>query len=249
MRTAIQTLIDLCIIANTYQSRNPVRLGSTLDDTNGEGTIKVLQRTKSLVERVTGNSPGSLGLHPAIYFYGPSGRHSSYMFMGTMELIAKKVANNDSGFNKKFASVRGELEEILIQKKDLLSTIIQRHISSRRSGIYASLLEFILSRLINKEEITDADIVSTANLEGKIVVGSPTVLASDFSESVKSKAFITSAIRSAQRCSICNGFLDPTKSVTYDHIKERKNGGVGSLDNCSLVHPYCNTGYKNSSKT
>lgn len=247
MRTAIQTLIDLCIIANRDQSGKPLKLGNTLDDANGDGTIKALQKTKSLVERVTGNSPGSLGLHPAIYFYGPSGRHSSYMFMGTMELIAKKVVNNDPEFFKKFTSVRSELEEILIEKKDLLSTIIQRHISGRRSCTYASLLEFIVKKLQNHEVVTDTDIVSTANLEGKIVVGSPTASSVDFSESVKNKTFIVSAIASAQRCPICNGYLDPTKSVSYDHIKEKKHGGMGNLENCSMTHPYCNTGYKNSS--
>lgn len=246
VRTAIQTLIDLCIIANRDQGGKPTKLSDTLDDSDGNETIKALQKTKSLVERATGNAPGSLGLHPAIYFYGPSGRHSSYMFMGTMELIAGKVANNDSGFFKKFTSVRDELEEFLVEKKDLISTIIQRHLSNRRSGVHASVLEFIIKKLLDKETLSDADIVAVAKLEGKIVVGSPTISATDFSDDVKSEVFITSAISSAQRCKICNGYLDPTKSVSYDHVKEKKSGGIGNVENCNLTHPYCNTGYKNS---
>lgn len=246
VRTAIQTLIDLCIIANRDQHGKPIKLSDTLDDSDGSGTIKALQKTKSLVEKVTGNSPGSLGLHPAIYFYGPSGRHSSYMFMGTMELIARKVVNNDSEFFKTFTSVRSNLENILIEKKDLLSTIIQRHISGRRSAVYASVLEFIVKKLQKGGAPTDTDLVSIANLEGKIVVGSPITSAIDFSEDVKSKAFIVSAISSAQHCNICNGYLDPMKSVSYDHVKEKKSGGVGNVENCKLTHPYCNTGYKNA---
>ncbi len=246
MRTAIQTLIDLCIIANRDQSGKPIKLSDTLDDSDGSGTLKALQKTKMLVERVTGNWPGSLGLHPAIYFYGPSGRHSSYMFMGTMEWIAKKAANNDSEFLKKFTSVRGDLERILIDKKDLLSTIIQRHISGRRASVHATVLEFIVKKLREKVVPADSELVSIANLEGKIVVGTPTTSGTEFSDDIKSKVFIASAINSAQRCTICNGYLDPTKSVSYDHGKEKKNGGIGDADNCHMTHPYCNTGYKNS---
>lgn len=245
MRTAIQTLIDLCIIANRDQLGKPVKLSDTSDDVDGKATLKALQKTKTLIERVTGNSPGSLGLHPAIYFYGPSGRHSSYMFMGTMELIARKVVNNDADFFKKFTSVRGALEAALIDKKDLISTIIQRHISGRRGVVHASLLEFLVTKLVNKELPSDADLVSIANLEGKIVVGSPVASSIDFSEDVKSKAFITTAIASAQKCIICNGYLDATKSLSYDHIQDKKDGGKGTVGNCGMTHPYCNTGFKN----
>lgn len=246
VRTAIQTLIDLCLIATRSSSGTPEKLADTGDDSDGSGTVRVLERTRSLVERVTGNSAASLGLHPAVYFYGPSGRHSSYMFMGTIEWMAKKISNNDSSFFKKFTSVRSDFEKVLIEKKDLLSTIIQRHISGRRTSTHAIVLEFILSKLLAGQQPTDSELVSVARLEGKIVVGAPTSQANDFSDDVKSKVFITSAMESAQRCHICNGFLDPTKSVSYDHVQEKKHGGIGTTANCGLAHPYCNTGYKNS---
>ncbi|WP_164190804.1 GmrSD restriction endonuclease domain-containing protein [Stenotrophomonas geniculata] len=249
MRTAIQTLIDLCIIANRDQSGQPRTLSDTSDDSNGSGTLKALQRTRALVERVTGNSAGSLGLHPAVYFYGPSGRHSSYMFMGAMQLIAQKAANNDSNFFKKFTSVRQELERVLIEKKDLLSTIIQRHISVRRASVYAEILDYTIQQLRDKHSPTDSDLVSIANLEGKIVVGTPVTTSIDFSDDVKSQTFITSAISSAQCCTICGGYLDPTKSVSYDHAKDKKHGGKGNLSNCNMTHPYCNTAYKNCNES
>lgn len=246
VRTAIQTLIDLCTIASRNQTGKPLKLSDMPDDVDGGSTLQVLHKTRSLVEKVTGNSAGSLGLHPAIYFYGPSGRHSSYMFMGTMEFIARGVVNNDSEFFRKFTSIRGELEKTLIEKKDLVSTIIQRHISGRRTGVHASILEFVVKKLVKAEALKDVDLVSVAGLEGKIVVGAPATSSTDFSDDVKSKAFIASAIKSAQRCSICDGYLDPTKSVSYDHVKEKKAGGIGDVGNCSLTHPYCNTGYKNA---
>src|SRR3546814_16489121 len=137
MLTAIQTLIDLCIIANRDQAGKPLKLSETLDDDDGSGTLKALKKAKALVEKVTGNSAGSLGLHPAIYFYGPSGRHSSYMFMGTMQLIAKHVVNNNSGFFKKLdrksvvsgksVSVRVDLGgRRIIKKKNKKATTAQK---------------------------------------------------------------------------------------------------------------------------
>src|SRR3546814_15240477 len=131
------------------QAGKPLKLSETLDDDDGSGTLKALKKAKALVEKVTGNSAGSLGLHPAIYFYGPSGRHSSYMFMGTMQLIAKHVVNNNSGFFKKFTSVRGELEKVLIEKKDLLSTIIQDRMSAV-SGKRVSVRVYTGGRRIKK---------------------------------------------------------------------------------------------------
>lgn len=167
------------------------------------------------------------------------------MFMGTLELIAKHVANNNSNFFKKFTSVRSQLEKILVDKKDLLSTIIQRHISNRRTAIHASVLEFLVDKISKGEMPSDAELVAVSKLEGKIVVGTPTTSGIEFSDDTKSKAFINSAIFSAQKCQICEGYLDPTKSISYDHILDRKSGGKGNLENCSLTHPYCNTAVKN----
>lgn len=107
------------------------------------------------------------------------------------------------------------------------------------------MLEFIVKKLRDGVVPTDTDLVLIANLEGKIVVGTPTTSGTEFSDDVKSKAFIASAISSAQRCTICDGYLDPTKSVSYDHAKDKKFGGIGGVGNCNMTHPYCNTGYKN----
>jgi hypothetical protein len=38
---------------------------------------------------------------------------------------------------------------------------------------------------------------------------------------------------------------DPNKSVSYDHIVRVSEGGSGDQTNVQMVHPYCNTGYKN----
>ena len=84
------------------------------DDINGDGTLDVLKKTINLASRITGNDRGSLGLHLAIYFYGPTGRHSSAMFLGAASLFNEKLDQNNKAFFTKFTNVRAKLEDILI---------------------------------------------------------------------------------------------------------------------------------------
>lgn len=94
VRVAIQLLIDF-IGAATYGVSSK---STEKDDVDGTNTINCLKQSIKLFNRITGNDNGSLGLHPAVYFYGPSGRHSSPMFLGTSFLLAKHIRNNNKSF-------------------------------------------------------------------------------------------------------------------------------------------------------
>lgn len=245
VRTALQVLIELMLIANQGSNGLPKEVASLPDDSDGSATSKVLEKTLSLMKRLTGNEGGSLGLHPAVYFYGPTGRHSSSMFMGTVKLVAKKLADNDKEFFKTFSQVRFNLETLLIEHKDLMATILQRHISGKRAERYASLLDQIIGSLIAGNVVTEANMVSMAGLDGKIVTGSNAGVAKKFSDDTKSKVFIQTALASSVKCPICNGYLDYEKSVSYDHVQGLKDGGNGAAINLQLTHPYCNQSVKN----
>ncbi len=67
---------------------------------------------------------------------------------------------------------------------------------------------------------------------------------SDFNSNTKSEIFITSALKSAPKCRICNGFIH-VNSITIDHVQRKEDGGLGNSENGQLSHPYCNTTYKN----
>ncbi len=245
VRTAIQALIDLCLIAARNQKGEPKTINGTPDDVTGTETIKVLNNVLKLSKRVTGNDTGSLGLHPAVYFYGPTGRHSTPMFMGTMSLIGRKIINNDRTFFRKFITVREKLERTLISEKDLIATILQKQVSKKRVESYATLLDNLISHLSKEESIDSESLIKMSGLEGKIVVGTFGSSSTDFSADEKSKTFISRALTSALKCPICNGYLDVTKSVSYDHIQRKQDGGTGSSSNCELTHPYCNQTIKN----
>jgi len=245
VRAAVQALIDISLIANRNQQGKPSRIAETEDDFTGTATIGCLNKTLGLVQRITGTHPGSLGLHPAIYFYGPTGRHSGAMFMGTVDLIGKKLTNNDDSFFKKFTAIRKNLESILIDKKDLIATALQRHLSPRRVPIYSTLLNELILKIERGTSISDEDIISISGLAGKLIVGTIQTSSKEFSDDAKSKAFLHSALSSAMRCPICEGYLDASKSATYDHVQEKSAGGLGAYENCQMVHPYCNSAVKN----
>ncbi|PHP92895.1 hypothetical protein CBF17_015965, partial [Pantoea agglomerans] len=129
--------------------------------------------------------------------------------------------------------------------KELISMIIQKNSSRGRDVKYKYFLEDLIKKLLNEEEITESELIKIAGLQGKIVAGDFNAANKKFSDDQKSKVFINAALSSAIRCSICNGYLDSAKSVSYDHIVRVREGGVGDGSNCQLTHPYCNQSVKN----
>lgn len=245
VRTALQVLIELMMVANEGQNGLPKEVSELADDLDGSATVSVLEKTLSLMRRLTGNDGGSLGLHPAVYFYGPTGRHSSAMFMGTMKLVAKKVSNNNKEFFKTFSKVRSKLETLLVEHKDLVATILQKQISSKRVERYASLLDEMITALANNQELAEGDLVKLAGLDGKIVTGGSSGVSKKFTNDSKSHVFIHTALASSVKCPICNGYMDTAKSVSYDHIQRAQDGGSANTNNLQLTHPYCNQSVKN----
>ncbi|MFN6487262.1 MULTISPECIES: HNH endonuclease signature motif containing protein [unclassified Nostoc] len=66
----------------------------------------------------------------------------------------------------------------------------------------------------------------------------------DFNTNKKSEIYIKDALQNAQKCKICQGLIH-RNSISIDHIQRREDGGLASVDNGQITHPYCNTGYKN----
>ena len=112
-RTALQVLIDFMLISARDQEGKPAKLQDQVNDDTGDATVEVLRRSLRLAGWMTGNTNGSLGLHPAVYFYGPSGVHSGPMFMGTVAYIGKKLSNNDTAHFAKFTKIRANSSSYL----------------------------------------------------------------------------------------------------------------------------------------
>ena len=106
------------------------------------------------------------------------------------------------------------------------------------------LFDFLIAEFAEGRTVTADQAITQLDLRGNIINVEAIPGSTFFSDDVKSMAFMSKALDNALKCSICGGYLDAAKSVSYDHKEPRRDGGKGNVENADLVHPYCNTGYK-----
>ncbi|UUM28507.1 HNH endonuclease [Acinetobacter colistiniresistens] len=71
-----------------------------------------------------------------------------------------------------------------------------------------------------------------------------TTTSSDFNENRKSAVFIQESLKNINLCNIC-GCPVHKNSISIDHIQKKSDGGLGTIKNGQVTHPFCNTGFKN----
>jgi hypothetical protein len=240
---ALSLLIEfLTIAANREQEVKSIE--KYPDDESGADTILALKNSLQILNRITGNTAGSLGLHPAIYFYNERGKYTRFLFLGMAVLIAEKVRDNDQHFFKKFTDAREKVETFLIQNKTLITLLLTNMSKAQRTSKMKDLFEFLVSEGHAKRDLTVEAAVAQLGLRGRILELNTPQITPHISDDTKSMVFVRQAITNALRCPICKGLLDPKKSVSYDHIIPVREDGTGDISNVQLAHPYCNTGYK-----
>ncbi len=241
---ALAVLIEFLTIAGAQTPISPKAIGDYADDQTGDDTLAVLERALNILNRITGNSAGSLGLHPAVYFYNERGKHNRYLFLGITQLIAERVQNNDGGFFKKFSHVRAQLEKFLIDNKSWLSLLLSNMSRNQRISKTRDLFGYLVNEFNAGHKVTPESAITHLGLRGRFFDIDGPQSRTKFSDDAKSIAFLTAAMKTAMKCPICNGMLDPRKSVSYDHKVRVKEKGKGGADNAQLAHPYCNTAVK-----
>ena len=242
---ALSLLIEFLTIAGNREQKI-VSIDGYMNDDSGDGTVKVLRFTTQVLRRMTGNGPGSLGLHPAVYFYNEQGKYSRFLFLGMAALIAEKLRNNDSRWFKSFTGARLKVEQFLIENKSTIGLILQNMSRAQRVPKMRDLFDFLVSEAADGARLEIEKAIVHIGLRARILDLKGPQTSSYISDETKSMLFIRNAITKALHCPICNGLLDPSKSVSYDHIDPVRDGGSGDIENVQLVHPYCNTGYKES---
>ncbi len=238
---ALNLLINLAEMADGQQRS----VEDFEDDGDGSQTVLLLAKFEKIVQRMVGNGAASLGLHPLIYFYTSQGRHYDLLLQAMFSMVGDKLKNNDSAWFKKFSQNRGVIEENLNRHKTILTLLISALGSVKRLQGARDVLEFIIDQANSGEkEINIDDLAEKIGLQSRLysIRSKP---GADFSDDVKTSVFLKNALASAMKCPICNGYLDPTKSASYDHIERKQDGGLGGEENCQLTHPYCNTSVKN----
>lgn len=216
------------------------------DDRTGEETIKVLNKVRKVARIINSNHPSSLGLHPVVYFYSQDGRHKVASFFAIVDLVM------DLERRKKFDDfirVREGFEQ-LIQKYDyLVQQINRRHRSVQASYKHISLFFKKNIEFLNDGKNIDdsiAEIISDQSYDYLTLMTEKEISTTkrEFSTNKKSAVYIRDAIQNAPICKICNGLIH-RNSISIDHIQRKQDGGVASIENAQLTHPYCNTGFKN----
>jgi hypothetical protein len=240
---ALSLLIELLTIAGNRGSEI-VTIDKWNDDNSGDATTAVMTRSLDVINRITGNSSCSLGLHPAVYFYNERGKYSRFLFLGVALLISEKIKNNDGGFFKKFTSARRSLEVFLVENKMIITFALQNMSKSQRVPKMRDLFQYLVDASGNGEVATAESAVAKLGLRGRIIDINVIQSAPQFSDDTKSMLFMSSALKAALKCPVCQGYLHPAKSVSYDHIVPVRSSGSGDVSNGQLVHPFCNTGIK-----
>lgn len=219
------------------------------EDEDGSQTLLDLKKVKRLMERVTGTSPASLGLHPALYVYGRSGNHQPTAFLGLISFI-KNIEL--SGRLRLFTERRGKFEAFLLENRGIISAVVHKLGSGGRSipklvDLYNRILELVetepnaeavFSKLGEVREFSFLAILLQADDQSEV-----DDQGTDFSRNAKSAVFLKSALGTPVLCPICEGLMHKN-SMTVDHIERKAEGGQGIPSNGQMTHPYCNSTIK-----
>ena len=215
------------------------------DDKEGKETIRMLYNTRKVAQIINSMHPSSLGLHPIVYFYSQEGRHKVASFFATVLFVMELKEKNKTD---DFIKVRESFESILLEYDFLVQQINRKYRSAEQS--YPHIKNYFLKiiGLLNNGIPRDKAIIEIINSEDfnylTIYTNDGEITSKDFSSGRKSAVYIREVISKANRCKICGGYIH-RNSLTIDHIKRKEDGGLGSLDNGQISHPYCNTTYKN----
>jgi len=236
--SSLRTILDLVTILNP-------RKRHVDKDLDGAETLKLLEHVRRSTERVFGKShSGSLALHPALYCYDIGGKFVGKAFIGAIEFV-RELERRDLFY--KFTSVRGNFEDFLIRHPHLMSQIGKSQGSGGRRGVPAvvALYNTLFDGLRQgKSEPEIIQIIKESKALSFLDWNEPveTDAGNRFTDADKATALLKTAL-ARDICTECGGRMY-IKDRSFDHDKRLADGGKSVASNAVLLHPYCNTGYK-----
>lgn len=230
----LQLIFDVLIYSNSNISDE--------EDIDGKSTIAILTNTKKILQIINSKEPGSLGLHPIIYFYPPKGNFKPANFYAIILLI-RELKQKDR-FNE-FIDIRKDFEEF-IYKNDYIFDQFNRNLRSTKKSSDGIKNMFLLIIDGLKKELSEKEIlmlIKAKYININLVNEDEIIMNDSFNTNRKSETYISTALQSVVRCSICGGVVH-VNPTSVDHIIRKREGGLGAACNGQITHPYCNTGYK-----
>ena len=217
---------------------------TTAPDEDGTQTLEFLKQVKRTAKRLTGTDPASFGLHPAVYYYSATGKYQPTAFLASVAFV-KDLEEHDRLLV--FSANRYAFEEHLLKYKYFINEIIRKYGSgSRGLSALTRLYQYLFNGVVEKK--TDLELVPVFESDRQIAFLAPLVdsdkgTKKHFTTERKSAAFLKEALDKALRCAQCNARLHK-RSMQVDHIQRKREGGVGTVENAQLMHPYCNSTVK-----
>lgn len=243
-------LTNLCNNVPLPERADTKRIGDPREsDEDGVETVAFLKAVRRRIRMITTKEAGSLGLHPAVYFYAMSGNFLPNAFLATAE-FAKRLSD-ERKFDL-FTKHRREFEDYLFQNKIFISLTVTKLGSGARSlGRLSDLFWRIFERFasgksadeISQELFSSVDFAYLTQAKApppRIIRGKT----GKMSGSTKSAVMMREGYANVNRCAICGAAVH-FRSSTVDHIERREDGGSADMSNGQIAHPYCNSGFKN----
>lgn len=245
---ALPFVFDLVNQVNRGQSAVTLKKSPDVilpEDLDGAETIKFLERVRRLVDRFTGDTPASFGVHPVVYFYTRTGAFQPSAFFATARLIETLVTDKRV---KEYLAGRNKFEQFLLEHKEHVSLTVHKFGSGERSVPQLLLyFETILKECLagNKIKTIISNLGKDANFAYLIPPKPPLLRAKEgdeikkgFSRHTKSATFIDTAVTGAPRCGLC-GAMVHKNSMHFDHKTRMREGGNNDMKNAQITHPIC----------
>lgn len=230
-------------LANTRRKAPKDRLPGDLD---GSLTVAYLQAVEKRLNRLTGDLPMSLGVHPVVYFYTRSGTFQPVALMATSRFLENLAAKDKL---RHFTRVRAKFEDFLIDHKEVSSLLIHKYGAGPRSlpGFTAYYERVLAEFLANKNPeavqaslAADSDFAFLTAPRPSGIRDAPSTAKRTFSSSTKTAAYFAAALPGCVRCQICGARVHKN-SMNIDHIQPARDGGSADMSNAQVTHPYCNS--------
>jgi hypothetical protein len=212
------------------------------EDSDGSTTIRYLTEVRALLWRLCAVHPSSLGMHPALYFYSPTGVFQSTALLSFATLY-KGWRTNDF---IEFTRVRAGFEEFLMESHRSITEAIRQLGSGVRSRPrIISLWKAIIGELRANKSVREVYDTLISKDEFAFLVEPLDRLVGDtsgqeFRRGTKTAAYLRDAVKTAPKCPTCGGLLHRNGMQT-GHQLARREGGSADLSNAIMQHPFCNS--------
>ena len=201
-------------------------------DNDGAKTAEYLKEVRKIVDRITGDTARSLGLHPVVYFYTRSGTFQPTVFLAVSSSwrIYKAGTSLSNSLN-----IGVRLKNSSLSTKEATTLLMKqlgsgsRHIPRLREYYSLVMKNLIGGKGQSQIEEELAKDPSLAFLTNMPTFNLPPDLEGigdgKFKRGTKTAAFFAAALPNGARCHLC-GALVHRNSIQFDHDKPRRIGGV-----------------------